>query len=93
LREWKINLINKTMTDKEIGKIAFDKFGLQECDEEYTYFILGYKEAQAKQLRIGGVSQQRELLIEAFDLINVHDGDREKITKLVDITLKSINCG
>ena len=43
------------MTDKEIGKIAFDKFGLQECDEEYTYFILGYKEAQAKQLRIGGV--------------------------------------
>lgn len=44
------------MTDKEIGKIAFDKFGLQECDEEYTYFILGYKEAQAKQLRIGGVS-------------------------------------
>ena len=51
------------MTDKEIGKIAFDKFGLQECDEEYTYFILGYKEAQAKQLRIGGVSQQRELLL------------------------------
>ena len=44
------------MTDKEIGKIAFDKFGLQECDEEYTYFILGYKEAQAKQLRIGVVS-------------------------------------
>jgi hypothetical protein len=39
------------------------------------------------------VSQQRELLIEAFDLINIHDGDREKITKLVDITLKSINCG
>ena len=39
------------------------------------------------------VSQQRELLIEAFDLINVHDGDREKIAKLVDITLKSINCG
>ncbi len=39
------------------------------------------------------VSQQRELLIEAFDLINIHDGDRKKITKLVDITLKSINCG
>ena len=39
------------------------------------------------------VSQQRELLIEAFDLINVHDGDIKKIAKLVDITLKSINCG
>ena len=48
--------------------------------------------AENKQLRIGIVSQQRELLIEAFDLINIHDGDREKITKLVDITLKSINC-
>jgi hypothetical protein len=46
-----------------------------------------------EQLHIPDVSQQRELLIEAFDLINIHDGDREKITKLVDITLKSINCG
>jgi hypothetical protein len=46
-----------------------------------------------QQLILSGVSQQRELLIEAFDLINIHDGDREKITKLVDITLKSINCG
>ncbi len=42
---------------------------------------------------LSDVSQQRELLIEAFDLINIHDGDREKIAKLVDITLKSINCG
>jgi hypothetical protein len=46
-----------------------------------------------KQLRLYDVSQHRKLLIEAFDLINIHDGDREKITKLVDITLKSINCG
>ena len=44
-------------------------------------------------LSLHNVSQQRELLIEAFDLINIHDGNREKITKLVDITLKSINCG
>jgi hypothetical protein len=44
-------------------------------------------------LPIGGVCNRRELLIEAFDLINVHDGDKEKITKLVDLTLKSINCG
>jgi len=57
------------MTDKEIGKIASYKFGLQECDEEYTYFILGYKEAQSKQLRIGGVSQQRELLKAYAELI------------------------
>ncbi|MCS5663926.1 MAG: hypothetical protein NZ604_06555 [Flavobacteriales bacterium] len=46
-----------------------------------------------QQLHLARVSQQRELLIEAFDLINVHDGDRKKIAKLVDITLKSINCG
>ena len=46
-----------------------------------------------KQLLLYDVSQHRKLLIEAFDLINIHDGDREKITKLVDITLKSINCG
>ena len=43
------------MTDREIGKIAFDKFGLQECDEEYTYFLLGYKEARAKQLTLTDV--------------------------------------
>ena len=51
------------------------------------------KKDRTEQLRLHGVSQQRELLIEAFDLINIHDGNREKITKLVDITLKSINCG
>ena len=50
-------------------------------------------ENKVDKLILSGVSQQRELLIEAFDLINIHDGDREKITKLVDITLKSINCG
>lgn len=52
-----------------------------ECQQEHN-----------EQLRLHIISQQRELLIEAFDLINVHDGDREKIAKLVDITLKSINC-
>ena len=51
------------------------------------------EEAVNKLFDLFVVSQQRELLIEAFDLINVHDGDREKIAKLVDITLKSINCG
>ena len=55
------------------------------------------KDAKIKELReqlaLCSVSNQRVLLIEAFDLINVHDGDREKIAKLVDITLKSINCG
>jgi hypothetical protein len=54
---------------------------------------LAKRQEEAKALILSGVSQQRELLIEAFDLINIHDGDREKITKLVDITLKSINCG
>ena len=43
------------MTDKEIGKIAFNKFGLQECDEDYTYFVLGYKEAIKKQFAITDV--------------------------------------
>ena len=46
-----------------------------------------------EQLLLHNVSQQRKLLIKAFDLINIHDGDKEKIAKLVDITLKSINCG
>jgi hypothetical protein len=58
--------------------------------------VAGYNQAiedVVKIFSIYDVSQQRELLIEAFDLINIHDGDREKITKLVDITLKSINCG
>ena len=53
----------------------------------------GFDKATKELLDLYDVSQQRELLIEAFDLINIHDGDREKITKLVDITLKSINCG
>jgi len=39
------------------------------------------------------IVSQRELLIEAFDLNNILDGDREKIAVLVDITLKSINGG
>ena len=43
------------LTEKEIGKIAFNKFGLQECDEEYTYFILGYKEAISKQFSLNDV--------------------------------------
>ena len=51
------------------------------------------KEKQAEQLNLTDVSQQRELLIEAFDLINIHDGDRAKIGKLIDLVLKSINCG
>ena len=82
------------MTDKEIGKIAFDKFGLQECDEEYTYFILGYKEAQAKQLRIGGVSQQRELLIDFMKSLNgmekhlINKGEFENVAN----RFLSINC-
>ena len=50
------------------------------------------KDYHEKQLLLHNVSQQRELLIEAFGLINVHDGDKEKIAKLVDLTLKSINC-
>lgn len=52
-----------------------------------------YAETLVNKLFIQRVSQQRELLIEAFDLINVHNGDRDKIAKLVDLTLKSINCG
>ena len=54
---------------------------------------IAYIKGKKEQLTLTDVSQQRELLIESFELINIHDGDREKITKLVDITLKSINCG
>ena len=43
------------LTDEQIGKIAVEKFNLQECDEEYTYFILGYKEAVNKQFSLSGV--------------------------------------
>jgi hypothetical protein len=34
------------------------------------------------------VSNRRELLIDFADNINIHDGDRDKIGKLVDIYLK-----
>jgi hypothetical protein len=50
------------MTDKEIGKIAFNKFGLQECDEDYAYFVLGYKEAIKKQFAITDVVVPKETL-------------------------------
>lgn len=62
---------------------------------ELTDFGTGYLTAMERyeKLILSGVSNQRELLIEVFDLVNIHDGDREKITKLVDITLKLINCG
>ena len=46
-----------------------------------------------EQLTLTDVSQQRELLIDFADAINIHDGDRVKIGKLVDLHLKSINCG
>ncbi len=35
------------------------------------------------------VSKQRELLIDFADDINVHDGDRVKIAKLVDTVMKN----
>jgi hypothetical protein len=76
-----------TMSDEEMVK------DYPRLAREYTLLHQDYREAIRKPLNIPDVSQQRELLIEAFDLINIHDGDREKITKLVDITLKSINCG
>lgn len=75
--------------NKELIKILKDKILLLEEQKVNSREIIN---AQKEQLILSGVSQQRELLIEAFDLINIHDGDREKITKLVDITLKSINC-
>lgn len=33
------------LLDKKIGEIAVKKFGLQEGDKEYKFFILGYKES------------------------------------------------
>ena len=71
------------MDKEEIKQIAYD----------YTTCKADAKKLEDRILSLFSVSQQRELLIEAFDLINIHDGDRKKITKLVDITLKSINCG
>ncbi len=50
-------------------------------------------EQLVKNCFIPNVSQQRELLLQAYKEGFLHDGDRKKIAKLVDITLKSINCG
>jgi hypothetical protein len=58
--------------------------------------VEGYNQAiedVVKIFSIYDVSQQRELLIDGFDFINIHDGDRVKIGKLADLVLKSINCG
>ena len=77
--------------DKEIELLNSIKRNneISDCGQEKLNEFIAIK----KQLLLHNVSQQRELLIEAFDLINVHDGDKEKIAKLVDLTLKSINCG
>lgn len=48
LKEIEFKLDNEFLEDEEISKIAFDKHGLQEPDEEHSYFILGYKEALGK---------------------------------------------
>ena len=45
------------MTDKKIGKIAFEKFGLQEGDQDYIFFIEGYKLAMSKQFAITDVGR------------------------------------
>lgn len=50
------------------------------------------KDYEKEKCNIDLVSQ-RDLLIEAFDLNNILDGDRDKIAVLVDITLESINGG
>lgn len=52
--------------------------------EEELHLIKSGQQA----LNIGGVSNHRELLIDFADGINIHDGDRKKIGKLVDIYLK-----
>ena len=49
-----------------------------ECEQE-----------RVKNCSIPAVSSQRELLIAFADAINVCDGDKRKIRKLVDIYLKS----
>ena len=59
-------------------------------DEVQELLIKALKQGQT--LPLDSVSHRRELLIDAFDAINIHDGDRVKIAKLVDITMKSINC-
>jgi hypothetical protein len=55
--------------------------------------IIEFQKALTEQCNIADFSQQRELLIEAFYLVNIHDGDKDKITKLVDLTLNTINGG
>lgn len=46
-------------------------------------------EAQEQLLILFDVSNRRKQLIAFADAINVHDGDNEKIGKLVDLYLKS----
>ena len=48
-----------------------------------------YKKSQALQLLQPDVSNQREQLIAFADAININDGDKVKIEKLVDLYLKS----
>ena len=50
-----------------------------------------YKLAEkAQALIIADISNRRELLIDFADGINIHDGDRDNISKLVDIYLKNV---
>ena len=55
------------------------------CEKLINGFLI---ERESEQLLIHGVVNQRELLIDFADGINIHDGDRFKIGKLVDAYLK-----
>ena len=60
-------------------------------DNEIIYVdeYLAQKQTEVNKLALGDVSNRRELLIAFADAINVCDGDKRKIRKLVDIYLKS----
>ncbi|HMC01390.1 MAG TPA: helix-turn-helix transcriptional regulator [Flavobacteriaceae bacterium] len=68
---------------------------LQDClhifDKAVNKRDRGYNaESEVKNQPMPNVNPQRELLIKAFEIINIHDGDKDKITKLVDLVMKTL---
>ena len=79
------------MTDKEIGKIAFNKFGLQECDEDYTYFVLGYKEAIKKQFAITDVVASVLCVSDDTDCLNITKGKKYTLIESDNVFFRVVN--
>ena len=87
--------INKAATFRELNQIAENRYEQSWQPELQKDAFIDGAEALLKLLRIGDVSQPRELLIDFYSKQNggMNDTNKHAIIREVDNYIESINCG